>query len=147
MKSCGKVVPQDNDEALSMGYLVEMRSHRRIFLREWREFREKTQVQLADAIGVTKTHVSNIENGKRQYTQELLEAAALYLQTEPALILNVDPNAPSGAWSLMEVLGRIPENKHADARRIMEALADPPSEQKAEPAPPPRIRRRRTKAQ
>lgn len=122
-----------------------MRTRRRTFLREWREFRKKTQSQLAEAIGVTKTHVSNIENGKRQYTQELLEAAAEYLETEPALILNIDPEAPSGTWSLVEVLGRIPRDKQDDARRIMEALADAPSDSAPVKAPAPaRVRKRRS---
>lgn len=101
------------------------KKRRRIFLREWRGYRNKTQAQVAEALGVTKTHISNIENGKRQYTQELLEAAAEYLQCDPAHILNVDPTNPNSIWSIWEVAARIPEAKRDDARRIMLALAEP----------------------
>ncbi|HCK84060.1 MAG TPA: hypothetical protein DHW63_05940 [Hyphomonadaceae bacterium] len=108
-----------------MGYRRRMRAkRRRIFLREWRIFRNKTQSQVAEALGVTKTHVSNIENGKRQYTQELLEAAAEYLACDPAHILNVDPTNPQGIWSIWEIAGRIPESKLDDAKKIMNALAE-----------------------
>lgn len=115
----------------------------RIFLREWREYRNRTQSELAGALGVTKTHVSNIERGERQYTQELLEAAADYLKTAPALILTVDPKDPKGKWSLWETAERVPEAKLDDAKRIMEALAEPPVAPFEADAPAPAKRRRR----
>ncbi len=120
-----------------------VKKRRRIYLREWRKLRNKTQAQVAEALGVTKTHVSNIENGKRQYTQQLLEAATEYLQCEPAHLLNVDPANPDAIWSIWEIAARIPRDKLDDARRIMEALADPAKEPRDldnAPAAPPRKR-------
>ncbi|HVY86219.1 MAG TPA: helix-turn-helix domain-containing protein [Caulobacterales bacterium] len=132
------VIPQDNDAPLSVGYHRQMQTkRRRIYLREWREFRGKTQAQVAEALGVTKTHVSNIENGKRQYTQALLEAAAEYLQCEPSHILNVDPAKPDGIWSIWELAQQLPEDRRDDARRVMKALAEKaPEKFEAEPAKP-----------
>lgn len=121
------------------------KKRRRIFLREWRSYRNKTQAQVAEALGVTKTHISNIENGKRQYTQELLEAAAEYLQCDPAHILNVDPTSPNSIWSIWEAAARIPEAKRDDARRIMSALAEPgqaPFVADSPPAPQKKRRKR-----
>lgn len=123
------------------------RTRRRIYLREWRLFRNKSQSQVAEALGVTKTHISNVENGKRQYTQELLEAASEYLQTDPALLLNVDPTKPDGIWSIWETVGRIPQGKLEDARRIMGALAEPVRpDDNQRPSSPDRITPRRRKS-
>lgn len=122
-----------------------LRKRRRIFLREWRAYRNKTQAQVAEAIGVTKTHVSNIENGHRQYTQELLEAAAEYLQCQPSHLLNVDPTDPDGIWSIWEITARIPPEKREGAKRIMSALAEP-SSTPFEAESPPKPKRRNTKS-
>jgi len=121
-----------------------LKKRRRIYLREWRLYRNKTQTQVAEALGVTKTHVSNIENGKRQYTQELLEAAAEYLECEPSHLLNVDPTDPDGLWSIWEITTRIPPEKRDDAKRIMSALAEPAHDNAEPPQTPARRRARKT---
>lgn len=120
-------------------------TRRRIYLREWRVFRNKTQSQVAEALGVTKTHISNIENGKRQYTQQLLEAAAEYLQCDPAHILNVDPVKPDSIWSIWEIAARIPEGKRDDARRIMSVLAESASPPFIHESPPAKAGKKRVK--
>lgn len=119
-----------------------VKQRRRIFLREWRAYRNKTQAQVAEAVGVTKTHISNIENAKRQYTQVLLEAIADYLECEPSHLLNIDPTDPDGLWSIWELAQRVPAGKRGDARRIMAALAGPPEAQPSPPPPPGGARRR-----
>lgn len=111
-----------------------MRSRQRIYLREWRILRGYTQQEVANALSVTKTHVSNIERGERQYTQELLEAAADFLDVEPAHILNIDPTRPSGAWAILQRASHVPDDKVDDLLRIIEAFAStatPPA-----PSPP-----------
>jgi len=46
----------------------------------WREFRGLTQQQLADAAGISKPYLSQIETGKRKGTTEILSALAKALK-------------------------------------------------------------------
>ena len=57
-------------------------------VREWRRFRDMTQVDLAKAIGITQAHVSNIENGKRFPSPEIIASIADALGVTPAGLLN-----------------------------------------------------------
>lgn len=74
------------------------------FIREWRKFRELTQLQLAERIGIDKTYLSKIESGKRRYDQPFLEAAADVLRCEPADLIMRDPTDPDGIWSVWDSL-------------------------------------------
>lgn len=53
-------------------------------------------------MGKTRPQVTKIINGKRPYTQAFLEAAAEYLETDPASLLMRDPSAPDSIWSLWD---------------------------------------------
>lgn len=90
-----------------------------IYLRQWRKYRNKTQEQLAEALGISAAQVNRIEKGKRQYTQTFLEAAAEYLETDPASLLMRDPTQAEAIWSIWE---RIEPAKRSDALRILDAL-------------------------
>jgi transcriptional regulator with XRE-family HTH domain len=76
----------------------------RHFIREWRKFRELTQEQLAERIGITKSYLSKIESGKKRYDQPFLEAAAVALRCEPADLIIRDPLDPEGIWSIWDQL-------------------------------------------
>ncbi len=45
-------------------------------IKVWREYRGLTQQQLADAAGISKPYLSQIETGKRKGTTEILSAIA-----------------------------------------------------------------------
>ena len=77
----------------SMGKHVRARKqYRRTFLREWRQFREMTQEEAAEAIGIMdRSNLARHELGHYPYSQDLLEAAARVYQCEPWDILNVNP--------------------------------------------------------
>lgn len=64
---------------------------RRTFLREWRVHRDLTQEALADAMGISEAYLSDIENGKKRYNQEMMEKAAQALDTTPADIISRPP--------------------------------------------------------
>ncbi|MDP3491779.1 MAG: helix-turn-helix transcriptional regulator [Hyphomonadaceae bacterium] len=74
------------------------------FIREWRKFRDLTQEQFAERVGVTKSYVSKIESGKRRYDQPFLEAAAQVLRCEVADLIMRDPTDPDGIWSVWDTL-------------------------------------------
>lgn len=75
---------------------------RRIFLKQWREYRGLTQEQLADRVGWSVGNVSQLERGLQGYSQEGLEALAEALQCDPGQILNVDPSGDEAIWSIWE---------------------------------------------
>ncbi len=101
-------------------YRLPMRQRRKIYLREWRKHRNATQERLAEYLHMSKGHLSKIENGERQYTQDFLEAAAEYLQCDPQDILMRDPTDPEGIWSIWDRVK--PVDKEA-ALRMLSALA------------------------
>jgi DNA-binding XRE family transcriptional regulator len=49
-------------------------------IKVWREYRGMTQQQLADAAGISKPYLSQIETGKRTGTTEILSAIAKALE-------------------------------------------------------------------
>jgi transcriptional regulator with XRE-family HTH domain len=74
------------------------------YLRQWRKHRSLTQDQLAERIGISKPYLSQIETGKRQWTQELLDKLADELRCEPADLIVRDPSDPDGIWSIWDQL-------------------------------------------
>lgn len=76
----------------------------RHFIREWRKFRDLTQEQLAERIGINRPYLSKIESGKRRYDQPFLEAAAEALRCAPADLIMRDPSDPDGIWDIWEAL-------------------------------------------
>lgn len=75
---------------------------RRHFIREWREYRNLNQDQLAERIGTTGANISRVENGKQGYTQDFLEACADALMTDAASLLIRDPTDREAMWSIWD---------------------------------------------
>jgi transcriptional regulator with XRE-family HTH domain len=75
---------------------------RRIFLKEWRKYRNLTQEQLADRVGWSVGNVSQLEQGKQGYSDEGLALLAEALNCTPGQILDVDPTNDEAIWSLWE---------------------------------------------
>lgn len=72
------------------------------FIKQWREHRGLSQEQLAERLEMTQSHLSMLENGKRGYTQETLEAVAHALQTDVASLLMRNPKDGDGIWSIWD---------------------------------------------
>jgi len=124
--------------------VITERVRRRTCIKEWREYRGLTQEQLANRLEMTQSHLSMLENGKRGYTQETLEAVAETLQTDVGQLLTVNPITYSDlkvdfvperklqptfirAWrkhrgKTLEQLGETVEMSHAQLGRIERGL-------------------------
>ena len=77
-------------------------------LREWRQFRELSLEEVADAIGpsvggFTHASLSRIENRKQPYSQPILEALARVYRTDTMSLLHRSPGEPWGSFSGWEL--------------------------------------------
>lgn len=95
----------------------ERPEYRKTYLAEWLVFRNKTHEQLANALDLSRPQVTKLVNGKRHYTQGFLEAAAEYLETDPASLLMRDPTQPEAIWSLWD---HASEGQKVEIRRFAE---------------------------
>lgn len=78
-----------------------LKARGRHHIREWREYRELTQQQLADRLETSKTTIWRIENYEQPYTQDFLEACAEALATDPASLIMRNPKEDH-IWSIWE---------------------------------------------
>ena len=78
------------------------RAHRRTFIKQWREYRNLTQDELAERLETSKASISRIEGGQQAYTQDFLEACADALMTDPASLLMRNPADEEAVWSLWD---------------------------------------------
>jgi DNA-binding Xre family transcriptional regulator len=109
---CGYVsLPAASADTFSMAKRVRntprsvqprFKQRRRILLKEWREYRDLTQEQLAERVGWSVGNVSQLERGLQGYSQEGLEALAEALQCDPGQLLTVDPSKDDAIWSIWE---------------------------------------------
>jgi transcriptional regulator with XRE-family HTH domain len=72
------------------------------YVREWRKYRGYSQEQLAEMLGVTHSAISQLETGRVNYTQPMLEALAEALNAAPGFIVAVNPLVGGGMWSIWE---------------------------------------------
>jgi transcriptional regulator with XRE-family HTH domain len=92
------------------------RARRRTFFKEWRLHRGLSQEQLADRIETSVASISRIESGTQPYTQDVLEALAEALNTDPASLIMRNPEEPEAMWSIWD------QAKKAE-RQLIEELA------------------------
>lgn len=98
------------------------------FIREWRQFRDMTQQELADAIDSSKSRISELENGRRRYNQDLLEQIAGALDCTPADLLSRNPSVEPEP--IVRLWSRIDQRDRDRARRALEVF-DPEHEKRA----------------
>lgn len=89
-------------------------------LKAWREFRQLTQQQLADAVGTTKAVISLLEAGERQLSSKWLRRLAPPLQTRPGFLLDFDPDDVDR--ELLDALLAVPEEARPQALRILKTF-------------------------
>ncbi len=91
----------------------------RPLLREWRRWRKKTQVELAEAMQLTQGHLSQIERGDKPCTIWQLNLAAEFLDCEVVDLLD---NDPFKADSIRAAVRDIPEENRDLALRLLRQL-------------------------
>jgi len=91
------------------------------YLKQWRQHRGLTQQRLADRVNLSKPFISEMERGKKGYSQETLEALAEALMCEPADLIMRDPTSPDPIWSVWD---KVPATKRNDALRVLAAFAE-----------------------
>lgn len=72
------------------------------FIKEWRLHRGLTQEQMGERVGIDKSYLSKIENGKKRYDQPFLEAAAEVLACSPADLIERDPSQSARIWEIYD---------------------------------------------
>lgn len=81
------------------------------FLKEWREHRRIGQLDAAEAIGVSRTLLSKIENGNSPYLQPQIEGLAKLYDCMPGDLLDRHPRMPlapiRGDKQILDMLNRI----------------------------------------
>lgn len=94
---------------------------RRIFLKEWRQYRNLTQEALAERVGWSVGNVSQLERGQQGYSDEGLAALADALNCTPGQILDVDPTKTDAIWSIWETAKQAERQDITDyARYVIE---------------------------
>lgn len=92
---------------------------KRHFLMQWRKHRGLSQVQLAERIGVTQGQLSKIENLKKPYDQDFLEAAAEALRCEVVDLLIRDPSQKDSIWSIWDQLAPAEQEKVVGVAKVL----------------------------
>ena len=74
----------------------------RTYLREWRKFKGKQLVPVAEHLHMSHSQLSRIERGIQPYNQELLEALADLYMCDVVDLLIRDPSEDESMWTLWE---------------------------------------------
>ena len=89
-------------------------------VRAWREFREMSQEQLAEAAGCSPATVGHIETGARRLSDKWANAFAEVLKTRAGHLFDTDPE--SVATDVLDVWAEIPEENRAQALRVLQSF-------------------------
>lgn len=102
--------------------LKKPRPRRKTFLKEWREYRNLTQDQAAERIGITQATLSRIERGIHPYDQDFLEKTAFAYGCEPQDLLMRNPQDENAVWSIADHLLKASPTERAQAAAVIDAL-------------------------
>jgi transcriptional regulator with XRE-family HTH domain len=89
-------------------------------LRAWRKHNRLTQQELADAVGTTKSVISDLERGVVQLSDKWLRRLAPVLKTQPGHILDYDPADLDS--DIIEIWAHLGERDRDMARRMLQGL-------------------------
>lgn len=116
----GKIGISANDACSELTYDYYVPEKPPHYLREWREFREMTQEELADAVGTSKSVISDMERGKLQLSPKWLRRFAPVLKVQPGYILDYAPEDLDN--DIIDIWGRIAERDREQALRVLRSF-------------------------
>lgn len=117
------------------------------FVHEWRKYRDLTQEELAERVGLTSGAISQLENGIIAYKQPTLEALAEALGCQPGDILSVNPLATPPRPMLDQLMAAVADMPDKFLSSLIVLIPAEPKAEEPPPAPPPAYpRRSRAKA-
>ena len=90
------------------------------FIKAWRKFRNLTQEQVAERMGIDASTFGRVERGKVPYDQDFLELAAVALRCDPWDLLHRDPSKEGNVIDMMRALD---EKRRAEAEQFIRFLA------------------------
>lgn len=91
------------------------------YLREWRKRKGLTQEQLADALGTSKSQISELERYNLQLSPKWLRRLAPILGVQMGYILDHHPDDLDN--DIIDIWARIPEADRKQAARILSTFA------------------------
>jgi transcriptional regulator with XRE-family HTH domain len=89
------------------------------YIKEWRKHRGLTQQRLAERTPFTTGAIQQVESGRTQYTQQMLEALAVAMNCTPADLLSVNPLKEGEVVDLMKLIN---DKNRDQAIRVLKAL-------------------------
>lgn len=98
------------------------RRRARTFFREWREYRDRKQGEVAALIDIDPGTLSRLEHGKTPYDQDILEKLALVYGCEPEDLISVNPNHTTAMAEVVKALRDADESTRLKALSILEVF-------------------------
>lgn len=106
------------EEVALAGYLFSMSL--KIHIRELRKAKGLTLAQLADKIGISTPHMSEVERGLKNLNNHLITRLAAALDVAPEALLSGD--APAAVTKLNAILSQLDADEQARVAAFAEAL-------------------------
>ena len=101
-------------------------------LKKWRKYRSNmTQERLAERTGLSQGMISQLENGKSDYTGGMLEILADALQCDPPDLIMRNPLEPDAIWSIWDALKDLKPAQQRQGVRLLKALRDEEADEEA----------------
>ena len=91
------------------------------YLREWRKHAKMTQDELADAVGTSKSVISDLERFNLQLSPKWLRRLAPVLKTQEGYLIDHDPADLD--TDIIDIWSHIPDSRRAEARELLSIFA------------------------